>query len=118
MWGGGVAGGGGVARGRHRNESTQSKVKWWVGAMGGPWCEWGVMAPPAPPPPPPSSYPLSDNERGNLFVSVALICFVLYFRKIFLSKMYILYCLVPLYSVLFKPCLFRATTWATFFLFF
>ena len=64
---------------------------------------------------PPSSYPLSDNERGNLFVSVALICFVLYFRKIFLSKIYILYCLVPLYSVIFKPCLFRATTWATFF---
>ena len=40
-------------------------------------------------------------------VSVDLICFVLYLTKIFLSKMCILHCLVPLNSVLFKPCLFR-----------
>ena len=40
-----------------------------------------------------------------MFVSVALICFVLYLRKIVLSKQIILYCLVSLNSVLFKPCL-------------
>ena len=34
-----------------------------------------------------------------LFVCVALICFVLYLTKIFLSKMCILHCLVPLNSV-------------------
>ena len=36
-----------------------------------------------------------------LFVSVALICFVLYLRKIVLLKICILYCLVSLNSVLF-----------------
>ena len=41
------------------------------------------------------------------FVSVALICSVLYLTKIVLSKMCTLHCLVPLNSVLFKPCLFR-----------
>ena len=35
-----------------------------------------------------------------LFVSVALICFVLYLRKIVLSNICILYCLVPLNSIL------------------
>ena len=44
-----------------------------------------------------------------LLVSVALICFVLYLRKILSLKMCILYCLVPLNSILFKPCLFRFT---------
>ena len=39
-----------------------------------------------------------------LFVSVALICFVLYLGNIVLSKMCILYCLVSLNSVIFKPC--------------
>ena len=40
-------------------------------------------------------------QLSNLFVSVALICFVLYFKKIIWSKMYILYCLVLLNSILF-----------------
>ena len=37
-----------------------------------------------------------------LFVSVALVCLVLHLKKIILSKMCILYCLVLLNSVLFK----------------
>ena len=41
-----------------------------------------------------------------LFVSVALICFVFYLRKIILWYICILHCLVPL-IVLFKPCLFQ-----------
>ena len=41
----------------------------------------------------------------TLFVSVALISFVLYLRKIPLEEICILYCLVPLNSILFKPCL-------------
>ena len=36
-----------------------------------------------------------------------LLCFVLYLRKIVLLKSCILYCLVPLNSILLKPCLFR-----------
>ena len=44
-----------------------------------------------------------------VFVSVALICFVLYLRKIFLSKICLLHCLVLLNSVLFKRCLFLST---------
>ena len=42
-----------------------------------------------------------------LFVSVALICFVLYLTKIILSKIWLLHCLVLLNSILFKPCLFQ-----------
>ena len=46
-----------------------------------------------------------SSMHGKLHIIVALICFVLYLRKIILSKMCILHCLVPLNSVLFKPCL-------------
>ena len=42
-----------------------------------------------------------------LFVSVALICFLIYLRKIILSKICILHCLVTINSVRFKPSLFR-----------
>ena len=51
--------------------------------------------------------PLRFTYVYYLFVSVALICFVVFLRKIFLSKMCILHCRVPLNSVLFKPCSFR-----------
>ena len=44
----------------------------------------------------------------HLFVSLALICFVLYLRKIILSKICILYCLVPLNSINFKHCLIQS----------
>ena len=46
------------------------------------------------------------SQPYYLFVSVALICFVLYLTKIFLSKMCILHCLL-LFTIIFKPCLFR-----------
>ena len=39
------------------------------------------------------------------FVSVALIFLVLHLTKIFLLKIFIFHCLVPLNSILFKPCL-------------
>ena len=42
-----------------------------------------------------------------LFVSVALICFVLNLTKIILLNICILHCLVLLNSILFKSCLFR-----------
>ena len=51
-----------------------------------------------------------ETNKVYLFVSVAFICFVLYLRKIILSKICILHCLVPLNIVLFKPCLFPITT--------
>ena len=60
---------------------------------------------------------LTFSEHANLFltviyylfVSVALICFVLYLTEIFLSKICILHCLVLLNIVVFKPCSFRFT---------
>ena len=52
--------------------------------------------------------PMSTCKEGHNNTNIlALICFVLYLTKIFLSKMCILHCLVLLNSVLFKPCLFR-----------
>ena len=50
-----------------------------------------------------------DSRVYYLFVSVALICFVLYLTRIILSKICISNCFVLLNSVLFKPCLFRFT---------
>ena len=50
--------------------------------------------------------PLRFRQVFYLFVSVALFSFVIYLRKIILLKICILYCLVSLNIVLFKPCLF------------